>query len=245
MSQENTLQQLRQLKLTGMVQAFTEQIEQPLTQDLSFEERLALLVDREVLARGNRRIQNLLRYAKLRQIACIENLDYKHSRNLKKSQLVSLITCDFIRQHHNLIITGPTGCGKSYLACVIGHQACRQGLSVKYIRLPRFLEELSIAHADGSYGKLLTQILKVDLLIFDDFALEPALNPEQRRDLFNIIEDRHELKSTLITSQIPVKHWHEYIGEPTTADAILDRLLEKTHRIEMDGESMRKNKTLD
>jgi DNA replication protein DnaC len=245
MSQENTLSQLRYLKLTGMTQAFTEQIEQPPIQNLSFEERFAMLVDREILARGNRRIQNLLRSAKLRQQACIENMDYLHPRNLNKSQFNSLMTCDFIRQHHNLIITGPTGCGKSYLACVVGHQACRQGLSVKYIRLPRFLEELSIAHADGSYGKLLGQILKVDLLIFDDFALEPALNPEQRRDLFTIIEDRHQLKSTLITSQLPVKHWHDYIGEPTTADAILDRLLEKTHRIEMNGESMRKNKLLD
>jgi DNA replication protein DnaC len=245
MSRENTLQQLRHLKLTGMTQAFTEQIEQPPMQDLSFDERLALLVDREVLARGNRRVQNLLRSAKLRQQACVENLDYQHSRNLNKSQFVSLVTCDFIRQHHNLIITGPTGCGKSYLACVIGHQACRQGLSVKYIRLPRFLEELTIAHADGSYGKLLTQILKVDLIVFDDFGLEPALNPEQRRAIFNIIEDRHQLKSTIITSQLPVKHWHDYIGEPTTADAILDRLLEKTHRIELNGPSMRKNKMLD
>jgi DNA replication protein DnaC len=245
MSRENTLHQLRHLKLTGMTQAFTEQIEQPPIQDLSFDERFALLVDREVLARGNRRIQNLLRSAKLRQQACVENLDYQHPRNLNKSQLVSLVTCDFVRQHHNLIITGPTGCGKSYLACVIGHQACRQGLSAKYIRLPRFLEELAIAHADGSYGKLLTQILKVDMLIFDDFGLEPALNPEQRRDLFNIIEDRHQLKSTIITSQLPVKHWHDYIGEPTTADAILDRLLEKTHRIELRGPSMRENKILD
>lgn len=245
MSREHTLYQLRHLKLTGMTQAFTEQIEQPPIQNLSFDERLALLVDREALVRKNRRIQNLLRYAKLRQQACVENIDYQHPRNLNKSQLASLVTCDFIRQHHNLIITGPTGCGKSYLACMIGHQACRQGLSVKYIRLPRFLEELAIAHADGSYGKLLIQILKVDLLIFDDFALELALNPEQRRDLFNIIEDRHQLKSTLITSQLPVKHWHDYIGEPTTADAILDRLLEKAHRIEMKGESMRKNKLLD
>jgi DNA replication protein DnaC len=245
MSQENTLNQLRHLKLTGMAQAFAEQIEQPPMQNLSFDERFALLVDREVFARGNRRIQNLLRYAKLRQQACVENLDYNHPRNLNKSQLVSLVSCDFIRQHHNLIITGPTGCGKSYLACVIGHQACRQGLSVKYLRLPRFLDELAIAHADGSFGKLLVQILKTDLLILDDFGLEPALSPEQRRDLFNIIEDRHQLKSTLITSQLPVKHWHDYIGEPTTADAILDRLLEKTHRIEMKGESMRKNKLLD
>ena len=128
---------------------------------------------------------------------------------------------------------------------MIGHQACRQGLTVKYLRLPRFLEEIAIAHADGSFGKLLVQILKVDLLIFDDFALSPALNSDQRRDIFNIIEDRHQLKSTLITSQLPVKHWHDYIGEPTIADAILDRLLEKTHRMELKGESMRKNKTLD
>jgi DNA replication protein DnaC len=245
MSREYTINQLRHLKLTGMAQAFIEQMERPPVQDLCFDERLALLIDREVLVRGNRRIQNLMRYAKLRQQASVENLDYQHPRNLNKSQLMSLVTCDFIRQRHNLIMTGPTGCGKSYLACAIGQQACRQGLSVKYIRLPRFLEELAVAHADGSYGKLLTQILKVDLLIFDDFGLEPAFNSEQRRDLFNIIEDRHQLKSTLITSQLPVKHWHDYIGEPTTADAILDRLLEKAHRIEMNGKSMRENKTLD
>lgn len=245
MSQENTLNQLRQLKLTGMAQAFSEQLEQPPTQNLSFDERFALLVDRESFARSNRRIGNLLRLAKLRQQACVEEIDYQHSRNLNKSQFTSLITCDFIRQHHNLIITGPTGCGKSYLACAIGHQACRQGLSVKYIRLPRFLEELTIAHADGSYSKLLIQILKVDLLILDDFGLEPTFTPEQRRDLFNLIEDRHLLKSTLITSQLPVKHWHDYISEPTTADAILDRLLEKIHRIELKGASMRKNKSVD
>lgn len=245
MSRENTLNQLRHLKLAGMTQAFAEQIEQPPLQDLSFDERLALLVDREILTRNNKRIQNLLRNAKLRMQACAENIDYHHPRNIDKSQMATLITCDFIRHHHNLIITGSTGCGKSYLACAIGQQACRQGLSVKYIRLPRFFEELLIAHADGSYGKLLTQILKVDLLIFDDFGLEPALNSTQRRDLFNIIEDRHQVKSTIITSQLPVKHWHDYIGEPTTADAILDRLLEKTHRLEMKGESMRKNKKLD
>lgn len=245
MTQENTLTQLRQLKLTGMAQAFAEQLEQPPLQDLSFNERFALLVDREVLYKTNRRVANLLRLAKLRQQACIENIDYEHNRELKKSQFISLIGCDFIRQHHNLIIAGPTGCGKSYLACALGNQACRQGFSVRYLRLPRFLEEITLAHADGSYGHQLNQLLKVDLLILDDFGLAPALTPQQRRDLFNLIEDRHQLKSTLITSQLPVKHWHDYIGEPTTADAILDRLLESAHRIDLKGGSMRTAKKLD
>src|SRR5579885_1221009 len=231
MTQENIFNQLQQLKLIGMAKAFSEQLEQLPVQDLSFNERFALLIDRESLHRNNRRIINLLRLAKLRQQACIEEVNYRHPRDLNRSQFASLITCDFIRQHHNLIITGPTGCGKSYLACVIGNQACRQGLSVRYILLPRFLEELTIAHADGSYGKLLIQMLKVDVLILDDFGLSPALNSQQRRDLFNLIEDRHQIKSTIITSQLPVQHWHDHIGDPTTADAILDRLLENAHRI--------------
>jgi DNA replication protein DnaC len=245
MTQENIFNQLQQLKLIGMAKALSEQLEQPPVQDLSFNERFALLVDRESLHRNNRRITNLLRQAKLRQQACIEEVNYRHPRDLNKSQFASLISCDFIRQHHNLIITGPTGCGKSYLACVIGNQACRQGLSVRYILLPRFLEELAIAHADGSYGKLLIQMLKVDLLIFDDFGLSPALNSQQRRDLFNLIEDRHQIKSTIMTSQLPVQHWHDHIGDPTTADAILDRLLENAHRIELNGGSMRKTKLVD
>ena len=245
MTQENIFNQLQQLKLIGMAKAFSEQLEQPPVQDLSFNERFALLVDRESLHRNNRRITNLLRQAKLRQQACIEEVNYRHQRDLNKSQFASLISCDFIRQHHNLIITGPTGCGKSYLACVIGNQACRQGLSVRYILLPRFLEELTIAHADGSYGKLLIQMLKVDVLILDDFGLSPALNSQQRRDLFNLIEDRHQIKSTIITSQLPVQHWHDHIGDPTTADAILDRLLQNAHRIELNGGSMRKTKLVD
>jgi DNA replication protein DnaC len=236
----NTLHQLRQLKLNGMAQAFTEQLEQPPLQDLSFNERFALLVDRETLHRSNRRLTNLLRQAKLRQRATGEDVDYGQRRNLNKSQFASLLSCDFIRRHHNLLITGSTGCGKSYLACAIGHHACRCGLSVRYVSMPRFLEELIIAHADGSYGKFLNQALKLDLLIFDDFGFAPGLNTEQRRDFFNIIESRHQLKSTIITSQLPVQHWHEYIGEPTIADAILDRLLENAHRIELNGESMRK-----
>jgi DNA replication protein DnaC len=244
MTQQTILNQLHQLKMTGMAQAFTEQLEQPLMQDLSFNERLATLVDREYLYRSNRRLSNLLRQAKLRQHACIEDVDYHHPRNLIKSQFVSFVTCDFIRHHHNLLITGPTGCGKSWLACALGNQACRQGLSVLYVRLPRFLEELTLAHADGSYRTLFTKWLKIDFLILDDFGLEPPLTPNQRRDFFNLIEDRHQLKSTLLTSQLSVKDWHDYIGEPTTADAILDRLLANAHRIELDGDSMRKKNQL-
>lgn len=236
----NTLNQLRQLKLSGMSQAFSEQLEQPPLQNLSFNERFALLVDREVLYRSNRRLANLLRQAKLRQNALAENIDYTHHRNLNKSQFASLLSCDFIHKHHNLMITGSTGCGKSYLSCAIGHQACRNGYSVRYVLIPRFLEELIIARADGSYGKFLNQALKLDLLILDDFGFAPGLTPEQRRDFFNLIEDRHQMKSTIITSQLPIKHWHEYIGEPTVADAILDRLLENAHRVELTGGSMRK-----
>lgn len=238
----NIITQLKGLKLSGMTQAFSEQLEQPPLQDLSFEERLALIVDREVLHRSNRRVTNLLRYAKLKQQAMAENIDYRHQRNLDRSKFIALLSCDFIYKHHNLLITGPTGCGKSYLACAIGNQACRLGLSTRYLSLPRFLEEIIIAHADGSYSKLLTQILKTDLLLLDDFGLAPNLTPEQRRDLFNIIDDRHQTKSTIITSQLPIKNWHDYIGEPTIADAILDRLLENSHRIELKGPSLRKEK---
>lgn len=238
----NIITQLKGLKLSGMTQAFSEQLEQPPLQDLSFEERLALIVDREVLHRSNRRVTNLLRYAKLKQQAMAEDIDYRHQRNLDKSKFITLLSCDFIYKHHNLLITGPTGCGKSYIACAIGNQACRLGLSTRYLSLPRFLEEFIIAHADGSYSRLLTQILKTDLLLLDDFGLAPNLTPEQRRDLFNIIDDRHQTKSTIITSQLPIKNWHDYIGEPTIADAILDRLLENSHRIELKGPSLRKEK---
>lgn len=238
----NTINQLKNLKLSGMTQAFSEQLEQPPLQDLSFEERFALIVDREVLYRSNRRVANLLRNAKLKQQAMAENVDYRHQRNLDKNKFATLLSCNFIYKRHNLLITGSSGCGKSYLACAIGHQACRFGLSVRYLSLPRFLEEIIIAHADGSYSKLLNQILKIDLLLLDDFGLVPNLTPEQRRDLFNIVDDRHQTKSTIITSQLPVKNWHDYIGEPTIADAVLDRLLENSHRIELKGLSLRKEK---
>ncbi len=234
----HTLDQLRALKLTGMADAFAQQLEQPATHELSFGERLALLVDREITHRENRRLTRLLQLAHLKQPASIEDIDYKHKRGLDRSQVAQLATCDWVRAHHNLHITGPTGCGKSWLACALGNQACRQGLSVRYERSSRLLESLRIARGDGSYAKRLIQLAKTDLLILDDFGLKP-LAQQERHDLLEVIEDRHGAHSTLITSQLPVSSWHEYLGDPTLADALLDRLLSHAHRLELKGESMR------
>lgn len=238
---EQTLQQLRSLRLHGMISALEQQLANPEFHQLSFEERISLLIDREMLDRNNRRVTGLLRKARLRQPACIEDINYKHPRGLDKHYMATLITCDFIRHHHNLLITGSTGCGKSWLACAIGQQACRQGLSVKYVRVAKLIEELRIAHADGSYIAILNHIAKTDLLILDDFGID-QLSQQDHRDLLEIIEDRHKLKSTLITSQLGVKHWHDYIGEPTIADAIMDRLLSHAHKLELKGSSMRDEK---
>ncbi|HHJ20805.1 MAG TPA: AAA family ATPase [Gammaproteobacteria bacterium] len=240
MLNQQTIEQLRALKLTGMLNALEQQQAQPQTHDLAFEERFALLVERETLHRENRRLARLLKAAKLREQACVEDINYRHPRNLQKSRMASLASCDWIRQAHNLCITGPTGCGKTWLACALGNQACRQGLSVLYLRLPNLFEQLRISHGDGSYPRLMNRLLKMDLLILDDWGLQ-KITAAQRQDLMEVIEDRHGRKSTLITSQLPTKNWHEYIGEATFADAILDRLLHGSHRLELDGGSMRKN----
>ena len=239
MLNQQTLQRLRALKLTGMADAFAQQLEQPPTQQLSFEERLALLVDRERTHRDNRRLQRLLRSAHLKQQACVEEIDYQAPRGLVRAEVASLISCDWVRSHHNLHITGPTGTGKSWLACAFGHAACRQGLSVRYQRTGRLLDEMRIARGDGSYSKLLRQLARLDLLILDDFGLAP-LDSLARMILLEIIEDRHNRKSTIISSQLPVAKWYEVIGESTIADAILDRMVHTAHRIELKGESLRK-----
>ena len=236
---QQTRERLRSLKLAGMLDALDQQLEQPHTHDLSFEERLSLLLEREAIHRENRRLARLLSVAKLRVVACIEDIDYAHPRGLSKSRMASLAQLDWVGSAMNLCITGQTGCGKTWLACAIGNQACRRGHSTRYVRLPRLLEQLRISHGDGSYTRLMTQLQKTELLILDDWGMQP-LDAAQRQDLMELIEDRHGRHSTLIASQLPVKHWHDYIGEATLADAILDRLVHGSHRLELKGGSMRK-----
>lgn len=239
MTREQTIEQLQQMKLSGMIQALEQQYAQPETHDLSFDERLALLVERELLYRENRRLNRLLKGAKLRVQACMEEMDYRHPRGLERSTMAQLASCEWIRSGHNLCITGPTGCGKTWIACAMGNQACRQGLSTLYLRLPTLFEQLRIAHGDGSWPRLMNRLLKTELLILDDWGIH-KITAAQRQDLMEVIEDRHGRRSTLITSQLPTEHWHEYIGDATLADAILDRLLHGSHRINLRGESMRK-----
>ncbi len=213
----STLDTLRALKLTGMADAFTQQREQPTTHDLSFDERFALLVDREATYRENRRLTRLLQLAHLKQSACVEDIDYQHKRGLDRAQVASLAACDWIRAHANLLITGATGNGKSWLASAFGNQSCRHGLSVRYERVTRLCDELRIARGDGSYGKRLIALAKTELLILDDFGLKPMTQGE-RHDLLEVIEDRHGTRSTLVTSQLPVASWHEYVGDSNTAE---------------------------
>jgi DNA replication protein DnaC len=240
MQNQHTLQQLRALKLTGMADGLEQQQTQPATHDeLCFEERLGLLVDREVTHRNNTKITRLLKTAKLKLQANPEDVDYSHPRGLVKSQFASLLGGQWLQQHHNIMITGPTGCGKTYLGCVLATQACRLGYSARYFRTSRLLEDLSIAHGDGRFSKLIRQLAKTDLLIFDDWGLE-TLSLGQRNDLLEMMEDRHGYKSTLITSQLPISKWHQSIGDATLADAILDRLLHNAHKLTLKGESMRK-----
>jgi DNA replication protein DnaC len=235
-----TLDSLNRLKLYGMAAALAEQLTQSAAHGLAFEERFGLLVDRE-----NRRLRRLLQLAALKERACLEDLDFRARRGLDRSQIASLASCDWIRAGQNLLVHGATGCGKTFLGCALSHQACRQGLSALYLRAPRLFEELGLCHADGSFRKRLVAIAKVDLLVIDDFAISP-IGARERNDLLELLDDRVGARSTLVTSQLPPDHWHEYIGDPTLADAILDRLLHNAHKIHLAAEeSMRKRAASD
>jgi len=237
-----TLDKLTALKLGGMAQALTEQLGMHDLDALSFEERLGLLVDREMTERQNRRLRLRLRKARLRLTAVLEDIDYRRPRGLDKSLILALAACRWVEERHNVLITGPTGVGKSYLACALAQKACRENYRALYARMPRLLQDLAVARADGRYGKVLAHLLKHDVLVIDDWGLAP-LDDAGRRDLLEILEDRYDRRSTIVVGQIPVSAWHEMIGDPTLADAILDRLVHRAHHIQMKGESMRKTVT--
>ncbi|RWA57951.1 AAA family ATPase [Mesorhizobium sp. M1C.F.Ca.ET.193.01.1.1] len=237
-----TIDMLRELGLHGMASAFQELDAQSEARGLEHGEWLAVLLEREATMRRQKRFEARARAAKLRHDAQIENADFRAARGLDRNLFMTLAGCDWIRKHHSLLITGPAGVGKSWLACALGHKACREDFSVAYHRVPRLFATLALARGDGRYGRILKQLAKTDLLVLDDWGPE-KLNDDQRRDVLEIIEDRYERRSTIVTSQLPLDRWYEIIANPTLADAILDRLVHNAYRIDLTGESMRKQRS--
>lgn len=239
MAEQATLDKLRTLRLHGMLEALKMQDQQPDAQRMSFEQRLALLVDQELLQRENTRYQRLLRQARLREpSACLEEIDYAHPRGLNREQIQNLGTCQWLEYHQSVCLTGPTGVGKTFLACALGHQACRYGYPVTYYRITDLLEALRVSRGDGSHSKFMRNLLRSRLLILDDFGLTP-IGVGHLQDVFEIVEARHGNGATVIAAQLPLEHWHEYLGSSSIADAIVDRLLHGGHHIALKGESMR------
>jgi DNA replication protein DnaC len=236
------IQQLRHLKLTGMAHALLRQTKQPMLHlDMHFDERLQLLLEHELTHRSDRAIARRLKDARFKTDAALEQLDGSSTRGINRAPIAELAQGNWLNQHHNLLVTGATGCGKTWLTCALGKHMCLQGYSVRYVRTSRLLDALNVARGDGSYRKQLQQLAKVDWLILDDFGLEP-LNQRERCDLLELMDDRHGQHSTAVLSQLPVGAWHDVIGEPTIADAILDRLIHSAYRIELKGESLRKKR---
>jgi DNA replication protein DnaC len=241
MLNEQTLEKLHSMKLFGMAEAFRTQMESAETSGLSFEERLALLVDQQWTWRENRALARRLRAAKLKERGVIEDVNYQHPRQLDRKLMRSLASSDWVRQHQNILFIGPTGIGKSWLACALAHKACRDGFTVLHKRTSELFRELAVAHVDGSFGRLLLKLSRIDVLLLDDFAMTPFKDSE-RRDFLEICDDRYQRRSLLLTSQVPVAHWHEQIADPTLADSILDRIVHNAYRLELNGESMRKKR---
>ena len=236
-----TIEKLNILKLTAMSRALQEQQSFPDIGQLCFEERLGLLADRELTERGNRRLALRLRFAKLRQAAAIEDMDLRTTRGIDKTLVVNLAACQWVHEHLNVLICGPTGVGKTFLACALAHKACREGYSAFYARLPRLLQDLELGRGDGRYAKLMKSLAKIEVLVLDDLGIAP-LTERARRDLLELMDDRYNTRSTVVTSQLPVAQWHDAIGDPTLADAILDRLVHNAYKISLQGNSMRKTK---
>ena len=234
-----TLDKLKTLKFTGMAAALADQMAMENIHELSFEERLGLLVDREAAERESRRLTSRLRRARLRHNAAIEDIDLTSPRGLDPGLIQSLAACRWVREHLNVLIAGPTGVGKTWLACALAHKACREGYTAQYFRLAQLLRELTIAKGDGRYTKLLARLARTEVLVIDDLGLVKP-NAENRRDLLEVLEERHGRRSTVAASQLPIDQWHNTIGDPTLADAILDRLIHNAYPINMKGESMRK-----
>jgi len=234
-----TYEKLQALKLNGMAKALEEQRNMTDIEDLSFEERLGLLVDREATEKENKRLTARLKKARLRQTNCVEDIDFRTPRGIDKNMILALAGCQWVAKSQNVIITGPTGVGKTYLACALAHKACLEGYSAGYKRVTKLFDELNIAKADGRYGKMMLTWAKTNVIILDDLGMAP-MTADQRHDLLELMEDRYGQKSTIVTSQLPVEAWHESIGDPTIADAILDRIIHNAHKINLKGESMRK-----
>lgn len=243
MLNEPTVEKLHSLRLRSMADAWKTQQRDATAGALSFDERFAMLVDAEYLARDNRRLARLLKDAELRiPGACIEDVDTTAARGVDRAMLRQLATCGWIREHLNVLVTGPTGVGKSYLASALGQAACRKGLRVMYRRVPRLFDEIALTRADGSYARLLGRFAKADLLVLDDLGMGTPTEA-QRHDLLEVMEDRYGRSGTVVTSQLPIAKWHEWIGDPTVADAVLDRLVHNAYKLELKGNSKRKEKT--